>query len=172
MATVLLSQNPSSTWVTNGEIMIKWAMVKTLAAAVIMISASLTLTACFSAPTTVGSLAIDRAAEVAGTLLAEPDEAQKMVFKRVLLTNYEAIGLGPVVDVLQLESTETSSWTTLISGALNSCRALADGVSETDVMAKMRDDLQQQASDMDERWFPLIAGAHLTAIQAPGSLCP
>lgn len=142
--------------------------IKILTATVVTVGASLTLTGCFGPPTTVDSLALDRVADVGEAILAEPDEAQKTVYKRELSTNYQAIGL----DVTEDSLSSAAEWPAIIAASLKTCRELANGVSETDMVTNLIDDLKQQQPNMDPAWFPLIAEANLSAIRAPGSLCP
>ncbi len=134
--------------------------------AVLVAFLSVGLAGC-SNPPSPGSLAIDRAGEIVGALLAAPDDAQIAMYKRELLANYQTIGIP-----MSEDSIDEAMWTAMISASLKTCRELAGGVSETDMRDKMIDDLKQQEPGADPTWYPLIAEVNLTAIQAPGSLCP
>lgn len=116
-------------------------------------------------PPSPGSLAFDRAGEVAEAVLAEPNDAQIAVYKRVLTAEYEALFPG-------FSWSDEDSWVEMIGGAVNSCRKLAKGVSVTDMRAKMLDDLESQAPNAQPSEMALIVDANLKALRAPGSLCP
>ena len=125
------------------------------------------LAAC-STPPSPQSWAVDRAVEAVDGFLAEPDDAQIAVYKRVLTAEYEAIGMTAVGSNV--------TWADLMRPALKTCRDFADGVTVTDMRAKMSNDLQEMANEAGLQVEPFetarVVDANLTALRAPGSLCP
>ena len=121
------------------------------------------LAAC-STPPSPGSLAVDRAVEAVDGFLAEPDDAQIAVYKRVLTAEYEAIGMTAVGSNV--------TWADVMRPALKTCSDFADGVTVTDMRAKMFNDLKDQQPNAEPFEIALVVDANLNALRAPGSLCP
>ena len=64
------------------------------------------------------------------------------------------------------------TWADVMRPALKTCSDFADGVTVTDMRAKMFNDLKDQQPNAEPFEIALVVDANLNALRAPGSLCP